>query len=67
MLTRATPSVRLKEYNVSGIIKMIDIKRRELLLGFMVAGAGFVVTPGFTNTENRKKLKILVEIAEFRQ
>jgi hypothetical protein len=29
---------------------MIDIKRRELLLSFMVAGAGFVVTPGFTNT-----------------
>jgi 2'-hydroxyisoflavone reductase len=39
---------------------MIDIKRRELLLSFMAVGAGFVVTPGFTNTENRKKLKILV-------
>jgi len=25
-----------------------------------VAGAGFMVTPGFTNTKNRKKLKILV-------
>jgi hypothetical protein len=39
---------------------MIDIKQRELLLSFMVAGAGFMVTSGFTNTENRKKLKILV-------
>jgi len=39
---------------------MIDIKRRELLLGFIAVGAGLAVTSGFSSTDNRKSLKIQI-------
>jgi len=39
---------------------VIDIKRRELLLGLGVAGAGIALSPRFSNAQSKKNLKILV-------
>lgn len=39
---------------------MIDVKRRELLLGLFAAGAGFLALPGLAGTQIRKSMKILV-------
>ena len=39
---------------------MINIKRRDLLLGLGVAGAGIVLAPGIVKAQSKKALKILV-------
>lgn len=39
---------------------MINIKRRELLVGLGVAGAGLALSPRFSHAKSKKKLKILV-------
>ena len=39
---------------------MINIKRRDLLLGLGVAGAGIALAPGIVKAQSKKVLKILV-------
>ena len=39
---------------------MIDVKRRELLLGLFATGMGFLAIPGFAGTQIRKPMEILV-------
>lgn len=39
---------------------MINIKRRDLLLGSGVAGVGLALAPGLVKSQSKKHLKILV-------
>ena len=60
MLTSTVPSTRLWSINLSEKIKLIDIKRRDLLIGLCVAGAGVAPSPVLTDAKNQNQLKILV-------
>jgi len=41
-------------------MKLIDIKRREMLSGLSVAGASFALVPGFSKAQGKNHLKTLM-------